>query len=64
MEVMRNKFMIDTLYTHHGRTRPFRRENVYSDVIETYQDNITDLLEEYPFRVRYEKERAIDTGGQ
>lgn len=55
--------MIDTLDTHHGRTRPFRRENIYSDVIETYQDNITDILEEYPFRVRYEKERAIDTGG-
>ena len=27
-----------------------------SDVIETYQDNITDILDEYPFCVCYEKE--------
>ena len=55
--------MIDTLDTHHGRPRPFRRENVYSDVLETYQENMGDILEEYPFRVRYENEQAVDTGG-
>ena len=57
--VMCNKFMIDTLDTHHGhRPWPIRRENVYNDVVETYRENITDILKEYPFRIRYENERA------
>ena len=64
VEVRRDKFMIDTLDTHHGRRPwPIRRENVYNDVIETYQENLTDILQEYPFRIRYENERAVDSGG-
>ena len=55
--------MIDILDTHHGPARPIRRENVYNDVLKTYQENMSDILLEYPFRVRYEKERAVDTGG-
>ena len=57
VEVRRDKFMIDTLDTHHDRRPwPIRRENVYNDVIETYQENLTDILQEYPFRIRYENE--------
>ena len=55
--------MCDTLSTRHGGPRPIKRERIYEDVIETYQENLTDILEEYPFRIRYENERAVDTGG-
>ena len=57
---MRQTFMCDDVETSQGLTRAFRRDHVYEDVIETYQENI---LREFPFRVRYDKERAIDTGG-
>ena len=63
VDELREKFMCDTLTTRHGGPRPVKRERIYEDVIETYQDNLTDLLEEYPFRIRYENERAVDTGG-
>ena len=64
VEVMRDKFMIDTLDTHHGRRPwPIRRENVYNDVVETYQENLTDILQRYLFRIRYENKRAVDSGG-
>ena len=46
-----------------GTPRPVNRENIYNDVIEMYQENIVDVLEEFPFQIQYEKERAVDTGG-
>ena len=51
---MRESFMMDTLDTHHRLPRPIKRANIYNDVIETYQENIVDNLQEYPFRIRYE----------
>ena len=64
VDELRNQFMLDTLDTHHSyRPWPIRRTNVYSDVVETYQENISDILQEYPFRIRYEDEQAVDTGG-
>ena len=56
-------FMIDEINTHHGIPRPMRRGNIYLDVLETYEENLNDVLEEFPFRIRYENERAQDTGG-
>lgn len=55
--------MIDEMDTHHGLPRPIKREDIYTDVLETYQDNLCDILQEYPFRIRFENERAFDTGG-
>ena len=55
---MRHKFMSDN--THQGLGRAFRRDHVYDDVIETYQDNLEDILKEFPFQVRY---TAVDIGG-
>ena len=62
---MRQKFMLDDpdMDTHQGLGRTFRRNHVYEDVIETYQENLDQILKEFPFRVRYVKERAVDTGG-
>lgn len=63
VDEMRQKFMQDDMDTHHGYPRAFRRDHIYSDVIEAYQDDLEEILREFPFRVRYEKERAVDTGG-
>ena len=64
VETIRQSFMIDSLDTHQGMARAIRRNNyVYDDVIATYHDNTDDVLCEFPFRIRYEEEMAIDTGG-
>ena len=58
---MRHKFMSDN--THQGLGRAFRRDHVYDDVIETYQDNLEDILKEFSFRIHYINEKAVDIGG-
>ena len=58
---MRHKFMSDN--THQGLERAFCRDHVYEDVIEAYQDNLEEILKEFPFQVRYIKEKAVDIGG-
>lgn len=47
----------------HGIPHSIRRSDVFADVISMYQDNISELLQEYPFRVQFEGEKAIDVGG-
>lgn len=47
----------------HGVPHSIRRSDVFADVISMYQDNISELLQEYPFRVQFEGEKAIDVGG-
>ena len=55
--------MIDNLDTHQGMPRPVHRQHIYSDVMETYGENLNEVLVEFPFRIRYEDELAVDTGG-
>ncbi len=43
--------------------RSVSRETIYNDVVDMFGDNITDILVEYPLRIHYDGERAIDTGG-
>ena len=59
----RERFMIDEMSTHHGLPRAFRRDNIYQDVMDLYTEDVSGLLSEFPFRVRYENEKAVDTGG-
>ena len=40
-----------------------RRDHLYDDVMDTYKDNALEILKEKDFRIEYEGERAIDTGG-
>ncbi len=63
MDSVRLSFNMDTLDTHHGLPRPIKRDNVYCDVLETYEENLLAVLDEFPFRIRYENEQAYDTGG-
>ena len=59
----RESFMIDKLDTHQGLPRCIHRDSVYSDVIQMYQKNLEEIMKEFPFRVEFFNERAIDTGG-
>ena len=56
-------YMMDNIDTHHGLPRAVRRENIYMDVLKMYQENMEEILGEFPFRVKYENVKAIDTGG-
>ena len=37
------------------------RKNIFKDTVELYQSS--DILQEYPFRVKFEDKQAIDAGG-
>lgn len=55
--------MIDVMDTHHGLPHPIRRGHVYDDCLALYTNKLEQILKEFPFRIRYEGEKAIDTGG-
>ena len=55
--------MLDVLDTHHGQPHSIRRDHVYDDCIKLYSENLEHILKEFPFRVSYVGEQAIDTGG-
>ena len=55
--------MMDDLNTHQGLSRPLRREMICEDMLQMYKNDHPKLLEEFPFRVQYVWEKAVDTGG-
>ena len=55
--------MFDNVDTHGGLDRLVERENLYEDVMKMYRENLEELLEEFPFRISFKMERAVDTGG-
>ena len=55
--------MTEKLITHEGEPRRIQRATVYSDVLGMYMKNLEDIQSEYPFRIQFINERAIDTGG-
>lgn len=63
VESEQHTFLFDVIDAHQGMPRPVRREFVYDDVIAMYHDNESAILKEFPFRVKYESEGALDTGG-
>ena len=52
--------MLDELDTHHGLPRTFYR---YDDCISLYKNQLHTIIGEYPFRIVYDSEKAVDTGG-
>lgn len=54
---------MDELDTHHGFPRSIMRDTVYDDVIKLYKTDIIQILRDYPFRIKFKDERAVDTGG-
>ena len=61
----RTSFLFDdeNVDTHHGLPHAISRENLYEDSIALYANNLPTLVQEYPFRIKYTNERAVDTGG-
>ena len=55
--------MTDKLNTHEDEPRCIHRNTVYNDVLHMYQENLKEIEKEFPFRIEFFNERAIDTGG-
>ena len=54
---------VRTLSPAHGMTYIGDRENLFDSVVTLYQSKANQLLNKYPLRIRFAKERAIDAGG-
>lgn len=64
VERKRQEFLLDdALDTHHGMPHTVSRANIYEDCIELYKNNLSKVIYEYPFRIAYKHEKAVDTGG-
>ena len=65
VEKQRVSFLLDdeNLDTHHGLPHLISRENMYEDSIALYANNLPTMVQEYPFRIKYENEMGVDTGG-
>ena len=63
VEEERERYSIDSLDTHHGLPHHIRRDAIFEDVIALYKDNGNEILEEYPLRIKFVGEKAVDTGG-
>ena len=63
MDEKRQLFMIDSLDTSHGMSHVICRQNLYDDCISLYEDKLDRVLKEFPFRIKFQDEKAVDTGG-
>ena len=55
--------MFDVIDTHQGLPHRIRRQHVYEDCMTLYSKNLDRILKEFPFRITYVREKAVDTGG-
>ena len=55
--------MIDEVDTNHGLPHTISRPTLYEDCIDLYKSTLATLITEYPFRIAYKNEKALDTGG-
>ena len=55
--------MLDSIDTHHGLPHTISRSTLYQDCIDLYTSKLRTLLGEFPFRISYKDEQAVDTGG-
>ena len=61
---MRQDFLkSEHLFTVRGNLRYFDRNRIYDDVIETYSEDSCSVLSEYPLKVGFVGEPALDAGG-
>ena len=52
-----------SLSLKYGLTHTIRRSDVFNEVITLYKNKQEQILQEYPFRIRFQGERAVDLGG-
>ncbi len=50
------------MYSEQGSPHLIRRDEIYSDVLKIYED-FSQIVYEFPFRVAFDDENALDTGG-
>ena len=62
VDSIRHSYM-SGLRTRAGLPWCIRRSHVYDDVIKMHRENSAQILGEYPFCVRFDGEKAVDTGG-
>lgn len=65
VELRIKTFLLDDegVDTHHGLPHTVSRQSLYEDCLELYKKNLPTLIQEYPFRIKFENEKAVDTGG-
>ena len=63
VEEKRVLFMLDAINSQYGTPHTVSRDTLYEDTIKLYKDRFQVLKFEYPFRIAYQNEQAIDTGG-
>ena len=54
---------MESLSLKYGRHHKIQRQDVYAGVMKLYQTCQDEIMNEYPFRVQFEGEKAIDIGG-
>ena len=52
-----------SLSLEYGLTHTVQRGDIFNGVISLYQNNREQILQEYPFRIKFQGERAVDFGG-
>ena len=57
----REKFICEKLETSRGLAHTIRRTFIYEDMIHLYND--PRVICEHPFRIKFEGEKGVDTGG-
>ena len=55
--------MIESISTHQGLPRTVEREKLFLDVLAMYREHKEELFGEFPLRVKYRFENAVDTRG-
>ena len=55
--------MMESITTHQGLPRTVEREKLFVDVLAMYREHKEELFGEFPLRIKYKFEDAIDTGG-
>ena len=54
---------MESLSLKYGIHRKIQRQDVYADVMKLYQTSKDEIMNEYPFRVEFVGEKAVDIGG-
>lgn len=62
IEYDRRQSFLSTLNCEHGSPHLVARDDIYNDVLKLYA-NFNELVNEYPFRIAFDDEEALDTGG-
>ena len=61
-EYLKRKLYMEKLKCEEGSPHLIRREHIYTDVLALYE-NFSVIVDEFPFRVAFDDENAVDTGG-